>query len=180
VKLEANAPGLYLLEKVRSDGTATQEKIIMSDELFRENSWAVLHLQIKADSNQAYTVTLKPHETVWQYYLVETKRRTSPIDPAKLSLKYTSSATSRYPLNVSIDPVAPGTFSDTTKRYVDAIKDPNPSAIKEVYLFESAAKLMLFDGEQPEVKIIYDGQNMAGRISIPRRSMKNAIITYKL
>ena len=74
----------------------------------------------------------------------------------------------------------PGSFSEATKRYIEAIKDPNPAIVKDVYLYESSDKLMLFDGEQPEVKIIYDGQDMTGRITIPRRSMKHSIITYKL
>ena len=181
VKLAVNTPGFYLLEQVRPDNTKTEKKIIMSDELATRNAWAVVHIQLKpGDKDLAYNVTLKPQQTVWQYYLVETKRRAFPIDPAKLSLKYSSQQTSRYPANVSISRVPPGSFSEATKRYIEAIKDPNPAIVKDVYLYESSDKLMLFDGEQPEVKIIYDGQDMTGRITIPRRSMKHSIITYKL
>ncbi|AYB33987.1 hypothetical protein [Chryseolinea soli] len=181
LKLDVNTGGLYLLETKLTDNSVTQQKMILHNALAAAGrAWSILHLQIKpGDTNQAYTIPLLPREAVWQYYLVESKHRATTLDPTKLSLKYTAAVTSRYPVNVAMSRIDPGAYSTATKKFVDGIKEDTAN-IRDVYLFETGGKLKLFDGEQPEVKIIHNGVDLAGRITIPRRSMNNAIITYKL
>jgi len=181
IQLDIPRAGLYRLRKMPSGGgNAEESKWIFSDELSAmSNVWSVMHLQLKkGDNNLNFTIGLNSRQSTWQYYLVEPKTRTTVLDPNTLLMKYTIPPNSRYPANVNMDLINPANYSDQVKQYVASVMED--SSIRQVYLFQSAAKLSILDGLQPQLKITSGGQDMVSKVTIPARSMQNTITIYKL
>ncbi len=181
LELNVNKPGLYMLEKTLKDGTKEQTNLFLSDELSKFTGfWSLIHLQIKpGDQNLMLNVTLTPKKLFWQYFLVEMKGRSGgPIVPANLEVLYKADPPSRYPANMNLQLKDASTYSDLVKKQVASIL--SVSNIKQVYFFESADKLSLLEGQQPQVKIKYLNKEIAGKVSIPSRSMNKTNIIYKL
>ncbi len=180
LELDVNKPGLYMVEKTFKDGTKEQTNLFLSNELSKFTGfWSVIHLQIKPrDHDLHLSVTLNPKNSFWQYFLVEMKGRSGgPIVPASLDVLYKADPPSRYPSNMNLQLKDANTYSDLVKKQVASIL--SASNIKEVYLFESAGKLSLLEGQQPQVKIKYLNKEI-GKMTIPSRSMNKTNIIYKL
>ena len=174
-------PGLYLVEKSLKAGGTEVIKMIFSDELMKQpNSWAVLHLQVKpGDGNLAYTLTLEPLKSKWQYYVVESLGRINPdVNAAALTISYSATSPSRYPATMDINKKAPADYSPAEQRRIEGIK--TSGKVKEVYLFESQSELEILDGAPPQVQLHKDGGEKVWKIAVPDRSMKNTTIIYKL
>jgi len=181
LEIRVNNPGLYQVEKNLVAGGKEVMTFFMSDELMKSgNTWSLIHLQVKpGDKNLAFNVILTPKKSVWQYFLVEMDGRTGgAIIPASLEVTYKADLPSRYPGNMIIPLKNAGTYSDPEKKYVNAIF--SAGRIKAVYLFETADKLQLMEGLQPQVKIRYSNKEIAGKVTIPNRSMTSTTIIYKL
>jgi hypothetical protein len=181
LELNVNKPGLYRLEKSLTNGTKEQTVLFLSDELIKfPGFWSVIHLQVKpGDHDLILKTTLTSKKLFWQYFLVEMKGRTGgPIVPANLEVIYKADPPSRYPSNMNLQLKDASTYSDLVKKQVASIL--SASNIKEVYLFETAGKLPLLDGQQPQLKIKYLNKEIAGNVSIPSRSMNKTNIIYKL
>lgn len=181
VSFSIAAPGLYELEKQLAAGGIEVVRMVVSDELkAARDLWSVIHLQIKpADKHLDLTISFNARSSVWQYYLVESESRAGgALTAAKLAMTYVTRPESRYPAAVTLAIKDPATYPDRVKQYVSAIR--SSGRVKEVYLFESAAPLTLFDGVQPELKISYANQDIASKVTIPDRSMNQTSIIYKL
>ena len=181
-QLDLNHPGLYRIEKHLVAGGKEQLKLVMSNEIAATGDyWSILHLQLKpGDNNLNFSIDLKPRPALWQYFLVEPTQRfgNNTININDLSLKYVASTASRYPANQAIKLTNPNAYSIPMKQYVAAIKAGGK--VRSVYFFEKANDLEVLDGEQPQVKIVYQGQDLAENIGIPMRNKKDNIILYKL
>ncbi|MGX5820935.1 hypothetical protein ACWKWU_22245 [Chitinophaga lutea] len=176
-RVELRQPGLYRMEKVLSAGGSETVTAVFSDEAAARNTWAILHLQLQPDMEDLdFTLTLPSRKSTWKYFLVEPFGRPgSAVDPAALSISYSTGAGSRYPDGVSINALEP---EDEDLAYVNGLMADG--SIKSVHLFASDAELEILDGEQPEVRLEMDGGSPVGRISTPDRSMKQTTIIYKL
>lgn len=181
LQLDVNNAGLYKIERDLVGGGKDQTIYLLSDELLKSgDSWSIIHLQLKpGDNNLAFSVTLTPKQSPWQYFLIEAKGRTGgAIVPGNLEVTYKADPPSRYPANMNMLFKDPSTYAVPVAQYVNAVL--SDSKIKGVYLFESANMLELLDGEQPQVKIKYSSQEIAGKVTIPARSMNKTTIIYNL
>lgn len=182
IKIELNSGGYYQMEKELKAGGSDISKIIISDDISKAAEiWSLVHIQLKeGDSNLQMVIPLTSKSSAWHYYLVEPKARATvpPIAAANLAIKYSASADSRYPPAMNINFKQPQNYSDSEKKYTDAILAD--TKVKNVYLFESAGTLTIQDGEQPSLKILLSNAALAEKVTIPARSNNSTSIIYKL
>jgi hypothetical protein len=180
ILIGVSQPGLYQVEKTKKAGGVDTSLILFSEELKRAgNAWAFVHLQIKPpDILTNYTADLPAGNNFWQYFIIEPEGRNGGVlTPSKLSVKCVVGS-SRYPPTLQLLLQDPATYTAPVKDRVNALK--SLPRIRDVYLFQSNTPLSLVDGEQPKLRLLYDTNELAGKMATPTRDSKDTILIYKL